>query len=98
MQVDEGWQLQELNQASAEVANSAALGSLLVGAADHLDEAEVSNSLAACGFLGSVRPQPEYGCRFVVQQQRPSLLQEGTYHRHVQAAEEADEDFLGNFS
>lgn len=98
MQVEDGWRIEQLNEVSAEVANSAALGSFLLGSAKHLEKHEVSNSLAASGFLGSVQSQTGGGCTFVVQQQRTSLLQEGTYLRHVQAAEEADEDFVGNFS
>ena len=87
-----------LGQAAAEVASCAALGSLVIGVAHYLNRDTVSNSLAGSGFLGSVQLHPDGGCWFSVQQQRPSLLQEGTYHRHVQAAEEVDEDFFGNFS
>eukprot|EP00892_Ulva_mutabilis_P011776 jgi/Ulvmu1/8971/UM005_0062.1 len=98
LQAEDDWQVEGLSHAAAEVANCAALGSLVLGVSAGIDAGAVRNSLAESGLLGSVQSEPGGGASFTVQQQRPSLLQEGTYHRHVQAAEEADEDFFGNFS
>jgi hypothetical protein len=96
-QLDDRWAQRGIETVAAEISNCAALGSIIVGTASTLDRDRVSSSLASSGFLGAVK-ETASGCTFSCQQQRPSLLQEGTYLRHVQAAEEADEDFFDNFS
>jgi hypothetical protein len=91
----------------ADVSECAAQGSLLLGLATGWSSSEVRESLASSGFMGSVTDWDGAGtvqdsasqcCFFATQQIHYSLAQTGLYNRHVEAANEADEDFLGNFS
>lgn len=97
---------EELRNITADVSECAAQGSLLLGHAVGWEGSEVRESLASNGFMGSVTDWDADAenkaavphCIFAAQQQQFSLAQTGLYNRHVAAANDTDEDFLGHFS
>ena len=98
--------VEELSNIAAEVSECAAQGSLLLGQAAGWPSSDVRECLASSGFMGSVTDwhgdEAEdvalQRCTFATQQHQFSLAQTGLYNRHVAAANDTDEDFLGNFS
>lgn len=106
VQVERAGPVEELNNIAAEVSECAAQGSLLLGQAAGWSNDDVRQALASSGFMGSVTDwHTDAGeddvverCTFATQQHQFSLAQTGMYNRHVAAANDTDEDFIGNFS
>jgi hypothetical protein len=107
LQVEHTGDEERLKNVAADVSQCAARGSLLVGLATGWSNSEVRESLASSGFMGSVTDWELAGedpdattqsCLFATQQTLFSLAQTGLFNRHVEAANETDEDFFGNFS
>ena len=98
--------VEELSDIAAEVSECAAQGSLLLGQAAGWPSSDVRRLLASSGFMGSVTDWDSddaesdtlQRCTFATQQHQFSLAQTGLYNRHVAAANDTGEDFLGNFS
>ena len=103
--------LDELEDVLVQVATCAAYGSVVIGDAAGMPRAAVENVVAANGLLGTVvdacaevdasssgDSSDDAVWLFTCQQQRMSVAEVGIYDDHVAAAQEADEDFFGNFS
>ncbi|GFH17540.1 uncharacterized protein HaLaN_14200 [Haematococcus lacustris] len=85
--------LLSLLQLLTEVTNAAAFNSLVLGELPALfTKQEASNLLSESGLLSTVLDYSQPA------QLRLSLAEMGVYEQHVAMAEEADEDFFGNFS
>lgn len=97
-----------------DASNLAAFDSLILGELPAMGRDEVDNLMASFGLLGapvdvlqqqgserldaSAWPGEVRPWLFISHQKRLSLRQMGIYSEHVAAAEDADEDFEGNFS
>lgn len=106
--------LDKLEALIADISNCAAFGSILCGEAHGISKQQCADVLAGNGLLGTVvnvcdeikalersddgAKLPERAWLFTSQHQRMSLAEMGVYSDHVAAAEDADEDFFGNFS